>query len=144
MSTTCWLWVRPNRRKRCCRNSRRIWQCVGACDLDAARVSGSVFELDSTSVHLRSCDYVTQMCKDFGFGDLKGSNNLTFEKPWESDTVLDDAGKRRHSQVAWFVTLVGSCQVSTHVEAGSTRNEVNIKCLLRYLVGNLVCNKVVG
>ena len=28
-----------------------------------------------------SCDYVTKLCKDFGFGELKGSNTLNFEKP---------------------------------------------------------------
>ena len=27
-----------------------------------------------------SCDYVTKLCKDFGFGELKGSNTLSFEK----------------------------------------------------------------
>ena len=27
-----------------------------------------------------SCDYVTKLCKDLGFGELKGSNTLIFEK----------------------------------------------------------------
>ena len=28
-----------------------------------------------------SCDYATKWCKDFGFGELKGSNTLSFETP---------------------------------------------------------------
>ena len=39
-----------------------------------------------------SCDYVTKLRKDFGFGELKGSNTLSFDKT--DDTIL--------------VTLVGS------------------------------------
>ena len=55
------------------------------------------------------CEYVTQLCKDFGFGQLKVSNTLSFEKVTENDIILDDAGHRRHRQfVAWKVTLVGS------------------------------------
>ena len=37
-----------------------------------------------------SSDYVTKLCKDFGFGELKGSNTLNFEKPDDNDTVLDN------------------------------------------------------
>ena len=52
---------------------------------------------------------VTKLCKDFGFGELKGSNTLNFEKPDDNDTILDESGQRRHRQtVAWSVTLVGS------------------------------------
>ena len=39
-----------------------------------------------------SCDYVTRLCKDFGFGELKGSNTLSFEKPDDRDTILDESG----------------------------------------------------
>ena len=46
-----------------------------------------------------SCDYVTQLCKDFGFGQLKGSNTLSFEKVAKSDTILDESGLRRHRQL---------------------------------------------
>ena len=28
-----------------------------------------------------SSDYVTKLCKDIGFGELKGSNTLSFETP---------------------------------------------------------------
>ena len=35
-----------------------------------------------------SCDYVTKLCKDFRFGELKGSNTLSFEKPDDIDTIL--------------------------------------------------------
>ena len=47
-----------------------------------------------------SCDYVTKLCKDFGFGELKGSNTLSFEKPDDSDTFLDEFGQRRHRTAA--------------------------------------------
>ena len=40
-----------------------------------------------------SCDYVTKLCEDFGLGELKGSNTLSFEKLVDSDTVLDESGQ---------------------------------------------------
>ena len=46
-----------------------------------------------------SCDYVTQLCKEFGFGGITGSNTLSFEKVAESDTTLDESGQRRHRQL---------------------------------------------
>ena len=45
------------------------------------------------------CDYVTTLCRDFGFGELKGSNTLSFEKPADNDTILDESGQRRHRQL---------------------------------------------
>ena len=46
-----------------------------------------------------SCDYVTKLCKDFGFSELKGSTTLSFEKPDDNDTILDESGQRRHRQL---------------------------------------------
>ena len=46
-----------------------------------------------------SSDNVTKLCKDFGFGELKGSNTLNFEKPNDNDTILDESGQRRHRQL---------------------------------------------
>ena len=46
-----------------------------------------------------SCDYVTKLCKDFVFGELKGSNTLSFEKLDDNDTILDESGQRRHRQL---------------------------------------------
>ena len=46
-----------------------------------------------------SCDYVTKLCKDFGLGELKGSNTLSFEKPDDNDTILEESGQRRHRQL---------------------------------------------
>ena len=46
-----------------------------------------------------SSDYVTKLCKDFGFGELKGSNTLSFEKPVDNDTILDESGQRHHRQL---------------------------------------------
>ena len=36
------------------------------------------------------------------------------------------------------------CQLSTHVDTATTRDEINIKRLLRYLIGNPACNMIVG
>ena len=36
------------------------------------------------------------------------------------------------------------CQLSTHVGTGTTRDEINIKRSLRYLIGNPACNVIVG
>ena len=55
-----------------------------------------------------SCDCVSKLCKDFGFGELKRSNTLSFEKPDDNDTILDESGQRRHRQLLGQVTLVGS------------------------------------
>ena len=69
-----------------------------------------------------SCEYVTQLCNDFGFGQPKGSNTLSFEKDAESDTILDEVRQRRHRQLLemllYFDRLVikkAFCQLSTHV-----------------------------
>ena len=48
-----------------------------------------------------SCDYVTKLCKDFGFGEIKGSNTLSFEKPDDNEVgsscSLSIVHSRRHS-----------------------------------------------
>ena len=36
------------------------------------------------------------------------------------------------------------CQLSTHVGTATTRDEINIKRLLRYLIGNPACKQIVG
>ena len=97
-----------------------------------------------------SCDYVTKLCKDFGFGELKGSSTFSFEKPEDNDTILDESGQRRHRQLLgrllWLDRLDiknAVCQLSTHVGTATTRNEINIIRLLRYLVGNPTCNMIV-
>ena len=93
---------------------------------------------------------MTKLCKDFGFGELP--NTLSFEKPDDNDTILDESGQRRHRQ-----ELLGKlfwldrpdinnavCQLSTHVGTTTTRGGINIKRLLRYLIGNPACNVIVG
>ena len=94
---------------------------------------------------------MTKLCKDFGFGELNGSNILYFEKPDDNDTILDESGQRRHRQLLcrllWLDRLDiknAVCQLSTHVGTATTRDEINIKRLLRYLVGNPACNMIVG
>ena len=94
-----------------------------------------------------SCDCVTQMCKDFGFGELKGSNTRSFEKPDDYDTILDESGQRRHRQMLGRLRpdiKNAVCQLSTHLGTASTRDEINIKRLLRYLVGNIAWNVTVA
>ena len=98
-----------------------------------------------------SCDYVTKLCKDFGCGELKGSNTLSFEKPVDDDTILDESGQRRHRQLLGRLLWLDRpdiknavCQLSTHAGTATTRDEINIKRLLRYLVGNTACNMIVG
>ena len=97
-----------------------------------------------------SCDYVKKFCKDCGFGELKGSNTPSFEKPDDNDTIWDEFGQRRHRQLLGrFLWLDrpdiknAVCQVPTHVGTATTRDEINIKRLLRYLVGNPACNMIV-
>ena len=40
-----------------------------------------------------------QLCTDFGFGELKGANNLVSEKQQEDDSDLDEHGQRQHRQM---------------------------------------------
>ena len=94
---------------------------------------------------------MTKLCKDFGFGELKGSNTLNFEKPDDNDTLLDESGQRRHRQLLGRLLWLDRpdiknavCQLSTHVGTATTRDEINIKRLLRYLIGNTACNMIVG
>ena len=89
-----------------------------------------------------SSDYVTKLCKDFGFGELKGSNTLSFEKPDDNDTILDESGQRRHRQLLGRLLWLDRpdiknavCQLSTHFGPAITRDEINI---------NPACNMVVG
>ena len=98
-----------------------------------------------------SGDHVTKLCKDFGFGELKGSNTLSFEKPDDNDTILDESGQRRHRQLLGRLLWLGRpdiknavCQLSTQVGTATTRDEINIKRLLGYLIGNPACNMIVG
>ena len=98
-----------------------------------------------------SRDHVTKLCKDFGFDELKGSTTLSVEKPDDNDTILDESGQRRHRQLLgrllWLDPLDiknAVCQLSTLVGTATTRDEIYIKRLLRYLIGNPACNMIVG
>ena len=42
----------------------------------------------------------------------------------------------------WFVLTSRTQFVNTHVGTATTRDEINIKRLLRYLVGNPACNMI--
>ena len=98
-----------------------------------------------------SCDNVTKLCKDFGFGELKGSNTLSFEKPDDNDTILDKSGQRLYRQLLGGLLWLDRpdiknavCHLPAHVGTATNRDEVNIKRLLRYLIGNPACNMIVG
>ena len=95
--------------------------------------------------------FVTKLCKDIGFGEPKGSNTLSFEKPDDNDTILDESGQRRHRQLLGRLLWLDRpdiknavCQLSTHVGTATTRDEIDIKRLLRYSIGNPACNMIVG
>ena len=94
---------------------------------------------------------MTRLCKDFGFDELKGSNTLNFEKPDDNDAILDESGQRRHRQLLGRLLWLdrpdiknGVCQLSTHVGTATTRDEINFKRLLRYLIGDPACNMIAG
>ena len=82
-----------------------------------------------------SFDYVTKLCKDFGFGELKGSNTLSFENADDHDTILDESGQRRHRQL--LGRLLGLdrpdiknavCQLSTHVDSQLVMKSTSSVC----------------
>ena len=93
---------------------------------------------------------MTKLCKGCGFGKLKGFNTLNFEKPVDNDTILGESGKRRHRQLLGRLLWLDRpdiknavCQLSTHVGTATTRDEVNIKRLLRYVIGSPACKMIV-
>ena len=66
-------------------------------------------------------------------------------------TLLDESGQRRHRQLLGSLLLLDRpdmknavCQLSTHVGTATSGHEINIKRLLRYLIGNPACNMIVG
>ena len=88
---------------------------------------------------------MTKLCEDFVFGELKGSSTHSFEKLDDNDTLLDKSGQLR--RLLWLDRLDiknAVCQLSTHVGTATTLDAINIKRLLRYLIGNPACNMVVG
>ena len=94
---------------------------------------------------------MTQLCKDFRFGELNGSNTLSFEKPDDGDTLLDESGQRRQRQLLGRLLWLDRpdiknavSQLPTHVGTATTRDEINIKRLMRCLMGNPACNMIVG
>ena len=94
---------------------------------------------------------MTLLCKAFGFGGITGSHALSFEKVAESDTSLDESGQRRQRQLLGKLLWLDRrdiknavCQLPTHVGTATTRDEINTKRLLRYLIENPACNMIVG
>ena len=83
------------------------------------------------------------------FWRTQGSNTLSFEKPDDNDTVLDESGQRRHRQLFGRLLWLDRpdiknavCQLSTHAGTATTRDEINIK--LRYLIRKPACHMIVG
>ena len=85
-----------------------------------------------------SCAYVTKLCKDFGFGELKGSNTLRFEKPDDNDTIWanlgDDVTDSCLGGCSGWIVLPSRTQFVTCPLTGTatTRGVINIKRLLRW------------
>ena len=92
-------------------------------------------------------EYVKQLCTDFGSGELKGANNLVFENPRRMTRLwmrTDKAGTGSGLAGCIVQTIKNAvCQLSTHVGTATIRDEA-VKRLLRYLVGNPLCNKMEG
>ena len=66
-------------------------------------------------------------------------------------TMTLSSGQRRHRQLLGRLLWLDRpdiknavCQMSTHVGTATTRDEINIKRLLRYLNGNPARNMIVG
>ena len=68
-------------------------------DRRTVHVPGTAFEQDNARFQLQGFDCLKQLCNYFGFGELKGSNNIVFEKTVEGDTAVDDAGQRKYKQL---------------------------------------------
>ena len=73
------------------------------------------------------------------------------EKHQKDDTTLDEDSQRRHRQMLGRLLWLDRpdiknavCQLSTHVGTATYRDEANVKRMLRYLVGNPLCNKIEG
>ena len=138
MWTTYWRWVPVNWQRICCRNSRKTLQCVRSRKtLQCVRVTNKPREFLGRSLCRTpkgytfgvSSHHVTKLWKDFGFGELKGSDTLSFEKLDDHDTVLDESGRRRHNRPDIKNAV---CQLPTHVGTATTHDDENIKRLLRY------------
>ena len=152
MWTTCWRWgpseLTKNLLQELSKDMTMRWGMV--TDKPQEFLGRSLCRTPQGYTFGVSCDYVTKLCKDFGFGELKGSNTLSFEKPDDNDTILDESRQRRHRQLLGRLLWLDrpdkerSCPLSTHVGTATTRDEINIKRLLRYLIGNPACNMVVG
>ena len=99
MRTTCWQWDPATQRKSCCKNSRMAVRWGMVTDKPQEFLGRSLAGHHNVSNSEVSCEYVTQLCKDFVFGQLKSSNILSFEKVAASDTILDESGQRRHRQL---------------------------------------------
>ena len=73
-----------------------------------------------------SCDCATKLRKDFGFDELKGSSTLSFDKPDDNDTDLDEPERRQRQSRMQFV----HCPLTS--AKLPPRDDRSIKRLLRY------------
>ena len=94
----------------------------------------------------------TQRCKDFGFGELKGSNTLSLEKQMLKVTpcwttlrnAVADSCSGYYSGWSVLTSKNAVSQLPTLVGTATTRDQINIKRLLGYLIGNAACTMIAG
>ena len=84
-------------------------------------------------IFIVSEDCVKRWFSDFGFGGLKGANNLVFEKHHEDGTILNEDGQRCHTQMLGRLLWLDRpdiknavCQLSTHVGTATNRDEASV------------------
>ena len=129
MWTTCWRSVPMNWQRICCKNSEKTWQCVGAWWLTNLKSSLVVLCAGHRKMtRFGSRVIMWQNCAKTGFGELKGSNTLNFEKPDKNDTILNESGQRCHRQLLGRLLWLDRpdiknavCQLPTHVGTTTTR-----------------------
>ena len=118
---------------------------MGYGDREKARISGPVFEQDTARIQLRSLMRLRETAVQKFW--LLASSKVPTHLPrcWmtlnnaNTDSCLGD--------YSGCIVLTSRAQFVNYPltsENATTRDESNVKRLLRYLVGNLACNKVVG
>ena len=129
-------------RKSCSKNSRKTWQCVGVQWLTNQKSSWVV--LCAGHHKITYSEFRANTCSRLPTHSVS-RKSLKVIPFW---TTL---GKRRHRQLLGRLLWLdrsdiknAASQLPTHVGTATTRDEINIKRLLRYLAGTPASNMIVG